>query len=601
MKKEANSGVRRGKIVEYLFQEIRRVCMDVVLKYLSDIRVVIAIAALAVLIIILLIVQKIRNGKARKELEDLEIRYNKIKSVPLSFKLNKAVAISRVEPSAMARVAQMKDDFDKAESNLKQISQLLADTEDEIIAGKMKRANAGLEDLDASISLGEEQVATLDEFLDSILEKETAQRQEVNELKNQFRSLKEQANANRGQLSPSWSTIEQLTSETEMMFSNFEEWMYASDYEKANAELDNIRANIQRFQDLLDAMPRLLDDARGVVPKMAEVVHHDYIAARDRGVFLKHLQIDQNLNLISGGLKNDLENLKNGNSYGVREHLDDYKERLTQLGNQIRNESEAFDSLRGLANETTTLYNDAEKNMAYVTDQYSRLSNRFGLQGVDTRIASARDSLRLCAGKMPKVFSLYQENQNPPTALLQTMKELNQDLSGIADSLREIRAEIESAAGGEDRARKQLVKLQVIMNQMQVKIAKYKLPSISKQYDADMKQADSYISRLNTLIGSEPLNVQLLNNTLKEAIDFIYRLYNNVNNVVATVMMVENTIVFGNRYRSTYADIDSELTRSELCFRNGDYTQALSIAIATIEKIHPGNYESMIRENSSGA
>ncbi|MDY3234362.1 MAG: septation ring formation regulator EzrA, partial [Erysipelotrichaceae bacterium] len=97
------------------------------------------------------------------------------------------------------------------------------------------------------------------------------------------------------------------------------------------------------------------------------------------------------------------------------------------------------------------------------------------------------------------------------------------------------------------------------------------------------------------------LNVQLLSSTLKEAIDFIYKLYNNVNNVVATVIMVENTIVFGNRYRSTYADIDSELTRSELCFRNGEYTQALSIAIATIEKIHPGNYENMIKENAKSA
>ena len=51
----------------------------------------------------------------------------------------------------------------------------------------------------------------------------------------------------------------------------------------------------------------------------------------------------------------------------------------------------------------------------------------------------------------------------------------------------------------------------------------------------------------------------------------------------------------------TYADIDSELTRSELCFRNGEYTKALTIAIATIEKIHPGNYEYMIQENSKGA
>ena len=85
------------------------------------------------------------------------------------------------------------------------------------------------------------------------------------------------------------------------------------------------------------------------------------------------------------------------------------------------------------------------------------------------------------------------------------------------------------------------------------------------------------------------------------AIDFIYKLWNNVNNVVGTALMVENTIVFGNKYRSTYADIDSELTRAELCFRNGEYTQALKIAIATIEKIHPGSYEKLIKENSTSA
>ncbi len=573
--------------------------MDIVLKYLSDIRVVIGIAVLAIIITIILIVSKIRSGKARKELEDLEVRYNTIKSVPLSFKLNKAVAISRVDPEAMSKVTMLRDDLDKAESNLKQISQLLADTEDEIIAGKIKKANGDLEDLESSISLGEEQVSSLDQALDSILERENVQRQEVNELKNHFRELKEQANQNRAQLNHAWSTIEQITSQTEGMFSNFEERMYTSDFEAANEELGNIKASIAQFEKLLQTVPELLEDARGVIPKMCEVVHHDYTEAKGKGVYLKHLQVEQNLTLITNGLKADLEQLKAGNSTGVRENLDDYKERLTQLGNQIHRESEAFEEMRTLANETTTLYNEAEKSMAYVTEQYARLSTRFGLNGMDTRIASAKDSLHNLAQKMPKVFTLYQENQNPPTGLIATMKELNQDLTEVSDNLHNIRAEIDSAAGGEERAKKQLVKLQVIMNQMQVKIAKYKLPSISKQYDADMKRADAYINRLTTLINAAPLNVQVLNSTLKEAIDFIYRLYNNVNNVVATVMMVENTIVFGNRYRSTYADIDSELTRSELCFRNGDYTQALSIAIATIEKIHPGNYENMIRENSS--
>ena len=116
-----------------------------------------------------------------------------------------------------------------------------------------------------------------------------------------------------------------------------------------------------------------------------------------------------------------------------------------------------------------------------------------------------------------------------------------------------------------------------------------------------MDQADHYIEQLTGLLEQTPINIQVVSSILQEALDFIYKLYNNVNNVVGTVVMVENTIVFGNRYRSTYADIDSELTRSELCFRNGEYTQALTTAIATIEKIHPGNYESMIRENAKGA
>ena len=132
--------------------------MSVILKYLSDIRVVIGLAALIVLIMILLIVQRIRSSKARRQLENLEDRYNTIKKVPLSFKLNKAVAISRIVPDAMAKVTNMKDDFDKAEANLKQIGQALADAEDEIIAGKLKKAKMDLEDLEASVALGEQQV-----------------------------------------------------------------------------------------------------------------------------------------------------------------------------------------------------------------------------------------------------------------------------------------------------------------------------------------------------------------------------------------------------------------------------------------------------------
>ena len=189
----------------------------------------------------------------------------------------------------------------------------------------------------------------------------------------------------------------------------------------------------------------------------------------------------------------------------------------------------------------------------------------------------------------------------PASSVMLSMNELKTSLSACNDSLVIMRNKLQSAVNDEDRIRKELVKLQIIMNQMTVKIRKYKLPNISDTFREDMDQADHYIEQLTGLLEQTPINIQVVSSILQEALDFIYKLYNNVNNVVGTVVMVENTIVFGNRYRSTYADIDSELTRSELCFRNGEYTQALTTAIATIEKIHPGNYESMIRENAKGA
>ena len=76
--------------------------------------------------------------------------------------------------------------FELAQANLKQIAQMLADTEDMILVGKLKDARINLDDLDNMMELGEEQVHQLEAFLDKILEKETAQRAEVTQMKEEL-------------------------------------------------------------------------------------------------------------------------------------------------------------------------------------------------------------------------------------------------------------------------------------------------------------------------------------------------------------------------------------------------------------------------------
>lgn len=575
--------------------------MGKILSIISDIRVVIGIAVVVLILAVWLIVEKVRTKHFRNELEDLEKRYNDIKAIPLTFKMNKAVSTARANAQTATKVNEAKKSYDQVQASIRKISENLANCEDSILLGKLRKADATMAELETDISLTTKDAGDLNAYLDDILAKETAQRQEVTTLKNRFRALKSTAQENASKLSYNWNAIEQKITDTEKMFSTFEDWMYSSDFERANKELETIQVSMRELESMLDSMPTLLQDARGVVPNMLETCAREYKKNKSRGVFMKHLEVEKNLNLLSAALNDDLKKLKSGNGEGVSSNLNEYKQRVEQLSQAIHSESVAFDQMKSLSKETEELFEETISNAKYVTNELQESSTKFGLDSLRSEAQKQSDALTILSEQRPNVLDSTKNFQMPATMVVMNISEFNQKLSMVNSSFKDMRSKIEMATSDEDRASKQLTKLQIIMNLMQVKIRKYKLPNISEQYEDDMRKAYEYIRSLDGLMKESPINMQLLNATLQEALDFIYKLYNNVNNVVGTVVMVENTIVFGNRYRSTYADIDSELTRSELCFRNGEYTKALTIAIATIEKIHPGNYESMIKENSKGA
>ena len=575
--------------------------MNQFLEFISDIKVVIAIAVLIIVLLIWLIIQRVKTKRLRGELSELETHYRQIKNIPISLKMNKAAALSRLDQETVAKVNAAQGSYDSVQSDISRISERLADAEDYINGGKLGKADTLMNDLETEIKVAENSARNLESTLDGILARETSQRQEVTQLKNTFRALKAQAQENANKLAFAWPIVEQKVSDTEKMFSTFEEWMFSNQFDKANLELDHIRTSIDELEAMLDSMPSLIEDARGIIPKMAESLHRDYARARKQGVYLKHLEAEKNLSLMTVALKDDLKKLKTGNTEGVRAHLDDYKERISQMDAEIKKETQADYELANLITETEEIVNEANRNSRFVNHAYEKYADRYGLNAISDTLKNQNDQLNRLNKELPDLLNRAANGNSPASVILESLKRINHDLAACSNDITEVRKKIEASSSDEDRAKKQLVKLQIIMNQMQVKIRKYKLPNISAAYEKDMQKASKYIDSLNNLMNETPLNIQLMNSTLQGALSFIYQLYNNVNNVVGTVVMVENTIVFGNRYRSTYADIDTELTRSELSFRNGEYTQALTTAIATIEKIHPGNYESMIKENAKSA
>ncbi len=573
--------------------------MDQLMVLISQKEIMIGIIIFVGLILVMILNRHFKKRNYKTKLADIIVRYNSVKSVPLSFKLNKSVAIARLDEKAMQVVTHMKDDYDLCQSNLKEISVLLADCEDLLSLGKNKLVKNALIDLDALVELAETQVSALDEAFNSVLEKESAQRTEITRLKDEFRTLKNSLQERSAQLAFCWDMIEVKISQCERKFTTFEEWVYASEFDKANEELGYVQESITEFYMILDDLPKILQEVRGVIPSLIDECSGYFARESKRGVYLHHLEVYRNLELIEDTIKEDITNLKNGKLEGISSHCEDYKVRLSQLENQITREKNAFDEMVSYSNRVEEIIDECEGIQNFVESFNKESTVRFGFDKLDS--VTLKSKLADLVLLKTKIFEMIANKTVPASTILISLKELAQDLEGLSVEFDAMKEQINSIRSDEERAQKQLLKLQLILNEMKVKIRKHRLPSISASYEEDMNKAQDYVKSIEEILDEPHLNVGMLNTLLQEAIDFVYKLYNNVNNIVGMATMIENTIVFGNKYRSTYPDIDSELTRAELCYRNGEYTQALKIAIATIEKIFPQTYETMIKENAQSA
>ena len=73
--------------------------------------------------------------------------------------------------------------------------------------------------------------------------------------------------------------------------------------------------------------------------------------------------------------------------------------------------------------------------------------------------------------------------------------------------------------------------------------------------------------------------------TQKSARDLSLKLYQTADSLINTAAMAEMAIVYGNRYRSSYKEIDKSLGDAEVLFKKGQYKQSLNVSINSIQMI----------------
>ena len=559
------------------------------------------IAAALVLVaaaVVILMVRNTRNSSLQKDVEDINVRFNALKSVPLAFKLNKAQAMAKRNDQTSSAVEEYYAKYEEAQKHLDQIQEMMNNLDDSMASRKYHEAQEALKIIGENISDSEKEIADIDQFLETFSKKESLQREYSTKLKEEYRELKLGIENKANVLSVAYEGLMKKLNKCEELFSSSEEWMYGNDFHKAQENLTEISDNLAKIKASYKDIPDLVKDVKGVLPVMLDEVNRQYALSRQRGIYLDHLEIDKKISEVGSNLSADLKTLGSGETTDVKEHIEASKKVLSETLETLKDENKAYKDVKDSADQILENVSELDKLENYVRVAYEKDSARYGLDNLREYLDKQRSKNEEYKYSYKQMSEDISSNIKPASTISKEVLTLLENTESDRKELANYKAIIDKSTSDEERAINQLMKLQVVINEVEVKVKEYHLPTIASTYADDLAKGKEYIAKIKTLLSEIPLNISELNTTLDEAIDFIYKFYNNVNNIVGMAIMVENAIVFGNKYRSTYPEVDRELSKAEFSYLNGEYTRALRVAINCMESLFPNSLDEKILENS---
>lgn len=583
--------------MENIWEQVKTFCLSVynyVRTHMStEVMIYIGVAVL-LLVLVLILSRTLKRRKTARRLQELEVEVNDIRNNSLQYKYNKATAFARVNDDITDRVKNLAPKYEICQKSIASCENLFDEADDYLSRHKYNRSMKAMDDLESMLDDTKERIRIVSQSLDHILAKETEVREKANALKERFRNVKNVYQTNRASFYSGAAYVDEQLADIEEQFNNFEEWMFASEFNKAKDEVDKISARTDEISGVIAAYPDLYAKVKLQLPQALNEVKMQAEEMEKNRVDISYLNVDVKMEAIANAMQDALIKLDNGNLKGASNSLDTITDQILALQEDIAGEKKAFDEIHGDLDANFAIVDDVESELEQIVTLYASIKDRFGLEDWTKRFEEAKREMIELKTQRDAIRAQLEKNDVLQVDVIHEYRAFAVKTVDFGKQVKEMKRLLVGASSDENRAKKQVTKLQLILNEVRLNTINKQLPNISDQFTEDLKEGEAKVASVKGILEHSPLDVDTLNASLQDSIDFVYKLYNNANNLVGVAVMVENAIVFGNRFRSSYPALDSDLTRAEVCFQNGEYTRALKIAIQAIENVHPGIYKKLV-------
>lgn len=566
-------------------------------------KMLIAIVSIVLIVIVLFITYRLLKLKHyRKQIIDLENRINAIKSLPLQYRLGRVKGIAKNMPELQDKYELYEEQFSKLSDTLNdEITPLINEVDEALYYRKLHGVQKKMSKLENDVMHYETDSKQLLKDIEVITEIENIQRLEIIKVKEKYRETNDHYSQIRFKVEDYVPKLQDVFHGIDQQFVQLEDYMNNQQFEEAKTYTEDISKYIDALDQQLSDLPTYISVVRQYLPKRLNELKSIMQDMQEKDFAVERMNATIRISKIDNDLHETEKNIKNLKLENVGQNIEVMTDELNLLYSDFEKEKNAYALYEEKRNECYKFVNKIESGLLEAKESIHELEKNYILDDYTITIEDDYNQFQSIVDDLAEITKIIETKDFSYIEMIDDFSRIVEQSKPYNDSLIKHIELAETLRIQEKRALDELDNINIVLLEIKSEIRNKHLPMISESYqdyiDDSYQKADSILN----FIRKRPIDLKSLSLQVDAARDVIYKLYDNVHNLIVTAEMVEDAIVFGNRYRSSFLEVNTELTKAELLYRNGEYTKALSTAVDIIEKIKPDSYEMLVNKKSPKA
>lgn len=554
---------------------------------------------LVVIIIAYIFYRGIRLKVFRKQIVEIENKMNATKSLPLQYRLGRVQSISKNMPDVVELYEEYAIEFDEiSDFQRNELSVLVNEVDEQLFYGKIRKVAKRMKQLNEMLETYERDSQALLKKIEKITEIENVQRIEIIRVKEKYRGVIDQFESIRFKVEDFVPELLNIFNEIDDSFVQLEGMMNNQRFEDAKNFTKEIEERVDWVDTNMQELPNYIAVVRQYIPKKVEHIRELIKVMSEEEFSLSQLDVTNRLNMILTTLDEATQHIKRLELDNVAEILQNLVDAIDSLIRDLETEKSSFDEFKKKWDESYTLITEIYDQYKQVMIDFNRIRSLYVIDEMDIIIDEKYQEFDVILRASYDLEEEMGKGDFSYSQMIGKVETLRQKASTHQSYLNDFFALRDHLYMQEQRAIDELENINIVLLEIKSEIKNKHLPMINESYKDYIQDSYDKAAQIQAYRQNRPVELSELSKRVDGARDVIYKLYDNVHNLIVTAEMVEEAIVFGNRYRSTFLEVNTELTKAEVLFRNGEYTKALSTAVDIIEKIQPGSYEELIKKSS---